>query len=207
MTQNVAERAEKARDLKAQISELSAEDAGEILFLEISPGRVPVTIYRSDTGEPVPVPEYMVKNVMGNRLQDGRFAFVAKKEDAPVYQPGTAKCFLHADSPEREDLKELGLSGITCPAGNLANLHSKRVHGQRRHKQEWAALQELVKDRKEAKQEARQQEQLDATLALAGKAATVATPVEVAANGTCDICHKTGFKNVGVHKSHVHKEA
>ena len=204
MTQNVAERAEKARDLKAQISELSAEDAGEILFLEISPGRVPVIIYRSDTGEPVPVPEYMVKNVMGNRLKNGQFAFVSKKEDAPEYRPGTVKCFLHPESPEREDLVELGLAGASCSAGNLANLHSKRVHGQRRHKQEWAALQELVKDRKEAKQDARQAQQLDATLAIAGKA-VAPIPVEVAANGTCDICGKSGFKNVGVHKSHAHK--
>ncbi|KKL86929.1 hypothetical protein LCGC14_1939780, partial [marine sediment metagenome] len=159
--------AERVRDLKSQIAGLSAEEVGEILFLEISPGREPVTVYSTEDGSPVPVPAYRINEVMGLTDSEGNPRFVAEAKDAPEYKEGSVKCFLHKDSPERAILDLIGLSGAFCPADHLASEHSKRIHGLHRHKQEWAAYQGYVEDQKEAKREKRLDEQLDATLALA----------------------------------------
>ena len=177
MANKVAVDAEKRRDLKSQLDGLNTQDQGEIIFMHISPGREPVTIYRAKTGEPVEVPAYMVRAVM-EKEEDGRPMFVARKEDAPEYKLGTIKCFLHADSPERPILEEIGLSGVTCPAAHLASQHARRQHGLHRHKQEWAAYQEFMEDEKEGKREARLDKQLQATLDVAERAGGQTAPVE-----------------------------
>lgn len=223
--QGPAVKAEKVRDLRKQVAELAPEDAPEILFQSISPGRQPVTIYSVENGEPIEVPAYMIGAVMEKTLAptlafpDGRFMFVGDKNDAPEYKPGNVKCFLHPDSPERAILEQIGLAAATCPADQLANEQSKRIHGMHRHKQEWAAYQEFVENAKEEKREARQDEQLQATLVLAGKATggefldkmsekVHRQPERVlrSIKGACDICGKTGFKNVGAHKRGAHNE-
>lgn len=190
MASEVAERAEQRRDLKNQLDGLGKPDDAEIVFMHISPGREPVTVYRAKTGEPVEVPTYMVQAIMVKQ-EDGQPMFVARKEDAPEYRLGIIKCFLHADSPERPILEEIGLAGVTCPAAHLASQHAKRQHGLHRHKQEWAALQEHLSGQKEQQREDRLDRQLEATLALAGRAASEQTaPVETAnpENATCNSC-------------------
>jgi hypothetical protein len=214
--------AERVRDLKTQIEGLSAEEVGEILFLEISPGREPVTVYSAENGAPTLVPAYRINEVMGLTDKDGNHRFVSDPKDAPEYIPGTVKCFLHRDSPERPILELIGLSGTFCPNDTLASEHSKRVHGLHRHKQEWAAYQEHVENRKEEAREARQDKQLEATLSIArtrgteyldhvegaaGDAYVKAAAENIAPKkGECDICGKDGFKNVGAHKRGAHKE-
>ncbi|KKM00894.1 hypothetical protein LCGC14_1799930, partial [marine sediment metagenome] len=159
--------AERVRDLKSQIANLSAEEVGDILFLEISPGREPVTVYSKEDGSPVLVPSYRINEVMSLTDSEGNHRFVAEAKDAPEYRPGTVKCFLHKDSPERPILEMVGLQSATCPKATLASDHSKRMHALHRHKNEWIAYQGYVEDQKEAKREKRLDEQLDATLALA----------------------------------------
>lgn len=205
--------AERVRDLKSQIAGLSAEEVGEILFLEISPGREPVTVYSTENGSPVPVPAYRINEVMSLTDREGNPRFVSDPDKAPTYVPGTVKCFMHKDSPERPILEKIGLSGAFCPAEHLASEHSKRIHGHHRHKQEWAAYQEYVENRKEERREARQDEQLAATLTIA-RGGTATTLEQSARNsgsrpiskGECDICGRTGLKRVKAHKSMVHKE-
>jgi hypothetical protein len=147
------------------------------------------------------------------RNEDGTFRFVSDAKNAPEYKLGIIKCFLHKDSPERPVLELVGLGSATCPKATLASLHSKRQHGLHRHKQEWAAWQEHVEGKKEERREERANQQLEATLVLAGKAAEPveasrlaadSAPVSVLAKGECDICGKTGFKNVGAHKRGAH---
>lgn len=179
--QNVAEREEKIRDLRRQVSELDSGAETEILFQEISPRRRPVTVYSTTDGEPIPVPEYMIRAALSAMRPDGMPRFVSKKEDAPEYKLGEIKCFLHPDSPERSILAEIGLSAATCPAGQLASAHSKRLHAEHRHKHEWAALQDYLNDQKEQRREQRLDDQLKATLALAGRAT-------VGADSTCNSC-------------------
>lgn len=191
----------------------------EILFQHISPGREPVTVYSTKDGCPTPIPAYMLGAAMQLTNEDGTFRFVAQAKNAPKYKLGTIKCFLHKDSPERPILELVGLGSATCPKATLASLHSKRQHGLHRHKQEWAAWQEYVEGKKEEKREARLDEQLEATLAIArgGQATDAAVLDRVSAKvhrdpervvkairGECDICGKTGFKNVGAHKRGAH---
>jgi hypothetical protein len=108
----------------------------------------------------------------------------------------------------------VGLQSATCPKDTLASDHSKRMHALHRHKNEWIAYQEHVEDRKEEKREARLDQQLEATLALArGGAAQEPPEIQFQAlspsaaipKGECDICGKDGFKNVGAHKQ-IHRE-
>ena len=206
MVQNIAERAQRRRDLKGELGGLGGQVATEVIFEHISPGREPVIVYSTLNGEPIPVPAYMIDPVMMKTLPGGRPMFVAKKEEAPEFKLGTVKCFLHPESPERASgvLAEIGLAGKTCPAEHLASMHSKRVHGLHRHKQEWMAHQEFIADQKTEAHEARQERTLQATLAIAGKAAAPAAE-EPVAEGQCDICGKTGFKNLGAHKRGAHQ--
>ena len=198
----VAERERKTRDLRSQVAELGSKLDDEIVFQHIRTRRGLVTLYATLDGEPIPVPEYMVASVMAKTLPDGRYMFTDNRDEVPEYRHGTVKCFLHAESPERASgvLDEIGLAGKTCPAGQLSSTHSKRMHGQHRHKQEWAAYQEYLNEQKEAKQIARQEKQLEATLAIARGSSTAEQPV-----GVCDICGKDGFKNVGAHRRGAHQ--
>ena len=159
--------AERVRDLRSQISELTAEDQGEVLFLEISPGRNPVTLYRTDTGEPKTFPQYMVNALLEKRLPDDRYAFTSDQDSVPTFQQGQVKCFLHPESPERDIVEELGMGGINCPAAHLRSAQSKRIHALHRHSQEWAAYQEHINEQRRVETESRQEQQLEATLAIA----------------------------------------
>ena len=213
-----AEKERKVRDLRSQIAELEPGRMDGVVFEHIRTGRELVTIYSMTDGEPIPIPQYMVGAAL-MKTTDGRYMFTDNPDEAPEYRQGKVKCFMHAESSERASgvLDEIGLAGKVCPAGKLGSVHSKRIHGERRHGREWAAYQEYLDNEKEAKAVARQEQQLEATLALAGKAArpdvvetpefrdAVETPT-VAAPGECDICGKTGFKNVGAHKRGAHNE-
>ena len=70
-------------------------------------------------------------------------------------------------------LDEVGLTGVTCSAAHLRSAHSKRIHALHRHSQEWAAYQEHMENQKETERNARQDAQLEATLAIARAAGTV----------------------------------
>lgn len=214
----IATKERRARDLRAQVADLEPGLGGEVIFEHIRTRRGLVTIYSMADGEPIAIPEYMVRAAL-SKVIDDQFMFTDDPKEAPEYRRGTVKCFLHADSPERASgvLAEIGLAGKTCPADHLASVHSKRTHGERRHGREWAAYKEYVDTEKEEKAIARQEQQLEATLALAGRAADAEfldkmsekvhrQPERVlrSIKGECDICGKM-FKNVGVHKSHAHK--
>lgn len=171
-----AEQLARGRDLKNQLAELAGESDEEIVFKETSPRKRRLTLYSRIDGEPVLVPEKIAAKALDKRLPNGTFMFTVDAADAPAYKQGAVKCFLHEESAERLSgaLDEVGLTGITCPAANLANTYSKRIHAQHRHRQQWEAYQEYVTNEKQRVAEERQQAQIDATLALAGKAATPA---------------------------------
>lgn len=165
---SVAEKAEKTRDLRALIAELQ-DDAEDVVFQEINPNREPVTLYDRLTGMPVDVPKYMAPNALSKRREDGEFMFSSNINDVPKFQPGKFKCFLHAESPERETglLAELGLAGTVCPAGKLANGSSKKLHAEHRHKNEWRAIVEHIAEQREDEDRAQRTQQLEATLQIA----------------------------------------
>jgi hypothetical protein len=176
--ETVEERAERARDLQAAaLQALGAEGHRQEWVIEdASPDRKLYVLYSTVNGERIEVPRFILNQAL-KRLIPGtdRHAFTAHKENAPEPRRGTVKCFLHEDSPDREALHSIGIY-TTCPAGNLGSQQSKRIHAQHRHQQEWAAYQEHLEDIKKQQAEARQQQTLEATLAIAG--AAVGHPVE-----------------------------
>jgi hypothetical protein len=196
-----AEKAQEVRDLRAQLG-AAQEDPGEpeIVFRESSPRKRMGTLYSMVNGEPLQVALEQIERVIEKRLPNGKYMFTANKEEAPEYKLGDVKCFLHEESPERAIVLELGLGAITCPAAHLANAHSKRIHGEHRHGQEWRAFQEHIKEAKERADIERQNMQLEATLALAGRASD--NPLE-----QCPECNYTGTKQQMFGHKSKHKEA
>lgn len=189
MVQDTGRRAEAVRDLKSQIADLTVNEAAEVVFLDISPGRRRVTIYSMQTGEPIPVPAYMVQDVMDRKLPGGGFAFTSDSEKAPEYKLGTVKCFLHPDSPDRPILNEIGLGRAVCPAAHLASEYEKRLHGQHRHGKQWKAYQEYLERQERQEEKNHRNQQLEATLAMARAAGgQVAAVTLVSAH--CDDCGK-----------------
>ena len=173
MAETRIERAEEQRDIKASLTAsqgLDRQEEQELIFKETSPRRRKTTIYRVRDGQPTTVPEYMAIKALDIIEIDGTYRFTSDPAKAAEHKPGTVKCFLHADSPDREVLDELGLSR-TCPMAALKNPHSKRMHALHRHPQEWLAFQEHLEAAEKAEEKAAQKAQLAATLALARGAA------------------------------------
>ena len=166
--QAVAERAEEARDLRTQIAGLQQDDAREIIFKDISPRRGKVMVWSMVDGEPIPIRQNMLDQVLGKRLANGGFMFTTRKDLAPVYVRGNTKCFLHPRADERPVLAQLGISNI-CDAEHLGNDYSKEIHAEHRHKSEWRMYQRYVNDQEQKRWREQQERQSDAMLALAGR--------------------------------------
>lgn len=169
-----AETVQRVRDLKGEIGQLSddPEDQKEIVIRETSPRARKISVWSMTDGEELQVPRKLLELILYKRDPlTGKYAFTARKHEAPAFKLGEVKCFLHAESNERPILAEIGLEHISCPAGHLANRFSKRMHAMHRHKQEWGMLQEFLNEQKEEQFSQRAQQQLEATLAIAKAAA------------------------------------
>lgn len=166
-----AEQLERGRDLAAQSDALKGESKQDVLFVDMTPRPAPITLYAMKDGEPVEMSPDLAQMAMRKRYTDGTYVFTADKSKAPAYVLGNVKCILHPDSAERELLNDIGMSNKVCRSEHLASLYSKRIHAQRRHKDEWAAFVEYRDTLKEQAAIDRQERQLEATLALAGTAA------------------------------------
>ena len=198
----IAERAEDSRDLRNQLGGLKQEEEREIIFKETSPRRRKVMIWSMIDGEPLSIPSYQLENALRKVQADGSSMFTGYKNRAPEYVQGNTKCFMHANSPEREVLNSIGLAGALCPADHLANVHEKRVHAKNRHQREWAAYQEHEKDRKEQEAIDRQEKTMAAMLGMAQSATQ-----PVSEEFKCEDCGKTAKTAFGL-QSHMrsHKE-
>jgi len=141
---------------------------------------------------------------MQKKDAEGNWMFTQKAEEAPTYVGGTVKCFLHADSPERASgvLDKIGLAGKRCPKDNLASEHSKRIHAATRHGKEQEALQDHLDREEKREYQEGQRKQLDATLALAGKAVSNSGETVVRERLQCSRCPKKCKSNAGL-SAHV----
>ena len=200
----IAERIQRARDLKSQIDELKSEDDKEIVFKDTSPRQKTTLVYSMADGEPIEMPIDLAQKALGKQLSDGTFMFTGKKEEAPEYAYGSVKCFLHAESIERTSglLAEAGLGGRPpCPSAHLASKFAMEEVARSKHRKEWQALQAFKAEQKETLRDDQQRQQLDATLALAARAAGVEKAVE-----QCPSCEYTGTKQqVTGHKAAKHR--
>lgn len=170
--QEVVERAQQRRDLRAQLDGIAREDESEIVFKETSPARRMHTIYSMVNGEPISIPRALVDRTLQKRQPNGQFMFTGRKEEAPEYKLGAVKCFLHPESPYRLSgaLDEAGIGGFSCDSAHLASKYAMEEVAKTKHRKQWAALESYLMEQKADEQDARQQAQLEATLALAGQA-------------------------------------
>lgn len=164
-----AEQLRRGRDLAEMDSELKAEKDG-LLFMEVSKREPPITLYAMSDGEPIEMSRAIAEMAIKKKYKGGGFMFTNDPAEAPVYKLGEVKCFLHPDSPERELLNEVGMQSKVCHSEHLASPYSKRIHAQRRHKDEWAAFTEYRNDVKERAAIERQERQTAAMLEMASKA-------------------------------------
>ena len=86
----------------------------------------------------------MLLRKLKTKDSEGRLLFTTTKPDIEPLQ-GKLLCYLHKDAPNREHYNELGFA--ICPKDNLsAPFHQKR-HMQKRHKVEWASIEDERKER------------------------------------------------------------
>ena len=143
-------------------------------------------IYDTVTREQSVTNRDMLPGALKKTRDDGSAVFTTKKPDLPPDR-GTLKCMLHADAPDRDRYTELGFP--TCHKSNLHTRYSVMSHMQRRHRREWASLeqQRVERERNEDR------ELQHATLAaLSGDTATAtATETDTLTCDTCDASFST----------------
>jgi len=112
-----------------------------------------ITLYNTKTGLPSKYKVYSAQMLLRKLQQRDSGGVPLFTTNKPSVTPkiGKLKCYLHKDDPNREHYEELGFP--TCPKDNLsAPFHVKR-HMQKRHKVEWASIEDERKERE--KQEER----------------------------------------------------
>ena len=143
---NKAQQAETKRDLRNQIGEIDSLAVAEkrgILFKVTTLDEGTHTLYSMIDGRKIECPDFALHSTLLKTVKGTNTPLWTSYQDrAPEFVPGKIKCFLHADSPDREALAEIGLGNVTCKKGNFANIHDKRIHGQNKHKQKWEAIQD-----------------------------------------------------------------
>jgi len=96
-----------------------------------------VYIYDTRTGERSICNKNNLAHNLKKKRDDGSLVFTTKTMTAAR---GTYKCLLHPDDPNRKHYDDIGLP--TCPKSNLNSPFQVNRHMQKRHKQEWATIQE-----------------------------------------------------------------
>ena len=159
------ERAEAARDLKAQLAGLDAEDQSGVLFQEWSPGRTYVTIWSMETGEEVTLPKYQAVAALNTPSMRGGWAWTAHKDLAPQPRVNSTLCFLHPDSAERAFLDEIGIHTV-CMSSKLAGNGAKWEHARNRHSTSYRRYEEAKRDLETKETRDRDNQRTDALMEL-----------------------------------------
>ena len=86
----------------------------------------------------------MLPSKLRTRRKDGSFRFTPID---PKQKPkrGTVKCLLHKDSENRAHYDKLGFR--VCPKDNITNEYQLKQHMNKKHPQEWKAIEDEKKDR------------------------------------------------------------
>lgn len=175
MVSELARRAEEARDLRRQLGGLTHENEMDIIFKETSPAREIVPLYSMEDGSTVYVFKYRIDAMIGKTMENGMPRFTSDPSRAPVFHQGTVKCFLAADSPERDILEVIGIHKV-CKSEHLANEFARTQHAQRKHKSEWATYQAHIEAQERQDDRALRREEVKAMQQMA--AAATGQPVK-----------------------------
>ena len=168
MTQVTAEMLRRGRDLRDADAELKSEEDG-LIFMETSKREEPILVYSMQDGEPLPMPPKIARMAMMKRYKGGGYLFTDKKDEAPAYKLGNVKCFLHPESNERAAglLDEAGIAHFSCPSSHHPSKYAMQEIAKSKHRKQWEALQEYIKEQERLEERDERRQQLDATLALA----------------------------------------
>ena len=106
-----------------------------------------VWVWDSRTFERIPILYYMLPQKMRTKRVDGSYRFTTVD---PGQKPkrGTIKCMLHKDGKNRKHYDDLGFR--VCPKDNITNPHQLKQHMLKKHKQEWADIEDGRKDSERA---------------------------------------------------------
>lgn len=105
-----------------------------------------VYVWDNITGERSIVNRNMLVGQLAKRREDGSLVFTTRNPGITPWR-GEVKCILHPDDPNRRAYDDLGLA--VCKKSNMPNTYQMRRHMEKRHKAEFAAIQEIEKDAKE----------------------------------------------------------
>lgn len=103
-----------------------------------------VTLWNTQTGLSSKFNMNMVPRKLKDKFPDGSYVWSADKPDIEPFR-GAVKCFLHPDDPNRAEYDRMGFAA--CNKANLINEYQRDRHMQRRHKDEWLAIEEARKKR------------------------------------------------------------
>ncbi len=140
-------------------------------------------IYHTVTRDVRVVNKNMLSAIMRKRLPGGALAFtLIKPAEPPVV--GDHLCWLHPDHPKRKIADELFLGQCNISGRqakhNIPNEGEVKSHMQKKHKVEYARLEEYEADLKEAAKEQTQKDFNDALLAAMGNRPTAGAATAVA---------------------------
>ena len=112
-----------------------------------------VYVWDNRTGERSTINRNMLSTQLKKRRPDGSRIFTTVDPKIPV-KAGNLKCLLNPNNPERKKYEHIVFT--TCRKENLTNPYQVRRHMQKRHPQEWAAIQEeITRQEKEEDRELR----------------------------------------------------
>lgn len=114
-----------------------------------------VYVWDSRTFERAPVLYYMLPQLLRTRRDDGSFIWTTNDPKQLPYR-GTLKCMLHKDSPDRESYNSMGLR--VCKKSNIINEFEVKQHMIKKHSKEWAAIEDIRKERERQEDRAAQKE-------------------------------------------------
>lgn len=111
-------------------------------------------LYNTKTGDRSRFNNNMLPRAVKQRWPDGPIKGQLVWSVRPVANPpepvktGTHLCMLHKDAPNREAFDEMGFA--VCPKDCLVSIYQVRRHMMKKHKDEWAALEDARKEKEKA---------------------------------------------------------
>ena len=107
-------------------------------------------IWNTETGDRSLVNNNMLLQKLKLSRPNGSRVFATVNPNIKAVR-GYNKCWLHADDPNRELYNSMGLP--VCPKSNITSPFQVRQHMMKKHKEEFAAIEQQRNDQKEARRE------------------------------------------------------
>ena len=161
---------------KERVIDAAKYDEGEFTtFVLDSKNADKVTVYSTVDGTPSQVLMSMLAKQLRKRVPRdeaipeefwGKRAFTHEKPNMPDTGPKYV-CWFHKDSPQRPELDEIGLGGVTCTKKNIPTLIDVEYHVMRKHPQRFKLIEQHRSRRREDEDRSLRREEVAATQQMA----------------------------------------